>query len=51
MAELALLSIDRFGEVPGSLASEALRFERASGDRYAGIGQAEKTERETPQMP
>jgi len=51
VAELALLPIARFGELLGSLDSEALRFERSNGDRYAGFGQAEKTERETPQIP
>lgn len=51
VAELALLPIDRFGELRSSLASEALHFERSDVDRYAGIEQAEKTERETPQIP
>jgi len=37
VAELSLLPIDRFGELPRSLASEALRFERFDGARYAVV--------------
>ena len=51
VAELALLPIDRFGELPDSLAFEALCFEYSNGDRSTGIGQVEKAERETPQIP